>query len=194
MESSTPPPRCMFFEISAELRNAIYEQVLIVSDCYDPIRLRASTGLEVPALLQVCRQIRNEAAQMYFKENHIELELVKCNPNLLYHWVKMASRYVGSSCVDGLFAMRSVDYSTEGTEDRNNILQWCRLVRDGELEEWDRDGDVIKYGFASVIVVSGHQLALQMRSRPWEEFVAAFDILYVAVENACEQTLAVNRY
>ncbi|GIZ42382.1 hypothetical protein CKM354_000565500 [Cercospora kikuchii] len=194
MASSGLPSRCMFFELSAELRNAIYEQLLIVSDCDDYVQLQPATGLQVPALLQVCRQIRDEAAQMYFEENFFQLWLMGCSPGLLYQWIEMATRYVGRACVDGKLNNRSIDYNTDDNEDQSNIIEWCKLVRDDKLPEWYCESDDIKIGAACPTVVAGHQLAIQMRSRPWAEFVAAFEILQFAVEGAREQTVALNRY
>ncbi|KAM3425036.1 hypothetical protein BST61_g7005 [Cercospora zeina] len=151
-------------------------------------------GLQAPALLQVCRQIRNEAARMYFEQTLFQLWIKDCKPGLLYEWVEMARRYIGDSCVDDLLSDGSIDYNTDGADDLDNIIQWCKLVLEGKLPEWDREGDDITYGVASPTVIAGHRLALQMRARPWAEFVAAFEILHSAVKGACEQTLALARY
>ncbi|PIB03260.1 hypothetical protein CB0940_11681 [Cercospora beticola] len=192
MASPGPPPRCMLFELSAELRNVIYEQVLIISDCNDYIQLEPATGLQVPALLQVCHQVRNEAAQMYFEENFFQLWLMGCSPRLLYEWIEMATRYVGRACVDGKLNDRSIDYNTYDNEDPSNIIQWCKLVREGKLPAWDCSPEDIKYGSACPTVVAGQRLAMQMKFRPWAEFVAAFELLHYAVEGTREQIMTLN--
>ncbi|KAF2173897.1 hypothetical protein M409DRAFT_48809 [Zasmidium cellare ATCC 36951] len=56
-----------FFNLPAELRNEIYRLALV-----KPNYLRTvvcGSTYKTPALLQVCRQIRNEAAGVYYGEN-----------------------------------------------------------------------------------------------------------------------------
>lgn len=173
----------MIFELSAEQRNVIYEELLIFSDCGDPIRFRAATGLQVPALLQVCRQTRNEAASIYFHCNAFELELENCKPSLLYEWLEMAKRYIGSSDVDRLVEGRWIEYS-DGEEHYLNIIQWCKLVHGDKLPVCPKDYGEVSSGGMSPLVVAGIRLAFKMRDRTWRDFLDTFDILCAAVESA----------
>ncbi|KAI5358200.1 hypothetical protein Slin15195_G065270 [Septoria linicola] len=197
MSGPQQPPRCMFFELSAELRNKIYDEVLINAVFYgpyqgssgqtyfneelEPVVLAAQDGLQLPALLQTCRQIRNEAAPMYFQENTFDLVLNYCSPAFLCEWTGMAMKFVGPSPKD----YRSPDCRFDvfsGDENRSNIIDWCRLVYDNKLPVWDPED--VGVGAGSPIVAAGHELVMQFHGRRWEDFLRAFEILCCAVERA----------
>lgn len=55
-----------FFDLPPELRNAVYEQAL-----REDSKVLPGTGKE-PALFKVCRQVREEALQMFYSLNDLE--------------------------------------------------------------------------------------------------------------------------
>lgn len=120
---------------------------------------------------------------MYFMRNTFHFQLVKCNPELPHQWFNTAKRYVGSSGVDRIIDHVWIDYSC-GDEDKKNFLKWCKLVREGALPELECDDERFREGSGTPIVVAGHQLAIEMRKRPWKKFVAVFDILWFAVDSS----------
>ena len=88
----------MFLELSAELRNKIYEEILLQRNYPRlSIVLKPRTGFEIPGILQACRQTRNEAAKMYFKQNVFVIRLVDCNADFLQKWMAVAVEHVGRS-------------------------------------------------------------------------------------------------
>ena len=64
--SSTTPSRPRLLAHPAELRNQIYSLVLIAPD-HQLITIRRD--LHEPPLLQICRQVRRESADIYYGEN-----------------------------------------------------------------------------------------------------------------------------
>lgn len=58
-------PKCFLLDISGELRNRIYREVLVLPESVHV----ASTGYEHPALLHTCKQVRQEATSIFFQEN-----------------------------------------------------------------------------------------------------------------------------
>ena len=153
----------MFFELSAELRNKIYEEILLQRDYYgtwrEAIALQPRTGFEIPSILQSCRQIRNEAAQLYFKQNRFVLDLQNCNVEFLREWMAMAVRYVGASSTHHKSPACEYTYYCV-SQNRKNILEWCRLVRTDELPVFEPDDDNYAEDEPSALVEGAHHLAV----------------------------------
>ncbi|CAK3876740.1 Hypothetical predicted protein [Lecanosticta acicola] len=57
------------FQLPAELRNTIYEFVLYSEDPVVLEDLWGRSSLRFPALLQVCRQVRDEAAGIWYSSS-----------------------------------------------------------------------------------------------------------------------------
>lgn len=99
--------------LPAELRNAIYEEVLPQNtDIVVYKRLR------VPPLLQVCRQVRGEAAGMWFESNRFLHDVKHCDASLLIAWDRCCSAL-------GMFNSEHA-ITIRGYADWNNLMQWCK--------------------------------------------------------------------
>ncbi|KAK5744422.1 hypothetical protein LTR17_002132 [Elasticomyces elasticus] len=110
--------KCMLPTIAPELRNKIYELVLLEEDiiCVDK-------KLRVPALLQVCRQIRTDTLAMWYERNTFCFTIMHCNPGLILRFDEliMATELVNNTAVE----MRSF---VKGKPNWGNLMKWCRAV------------------------------------------------------------------
>ncbi|KAK4628278.1 uncharacterized protein CLAFUR5_04226 [Fulvia fulva] len=73
-----------FFRLPPELRNRIYEDVLI-----EPGSKRTDVSSKVvePALLLVCHKIRDEARPMWYLQNRFEITVMNCNAAKLIKFI-----------------------------------------------------------------------------------------------------------
>ncbi|KAK5737775.1 hypothetical protein LTR17_006423 [Elasticomyces elasticus] len=84
LEPTTSAPHnedCKLLELSAELRNIIYEFVLLQKD-----DIVVTPTLRSPALLQVSRQIRTETLAMWYESNSFEIAVNDCKTDLSRAW------------------------------------------------------------------------------------------------------------
>ena len=75
-------------ELAAELRNNIYRLVL-TSEI--PVAIKKSDLRGRTALLQTCRQIRNEASSVFYSENEFRIPLDNENVEHAVAWLKLAN-------------------------------------------------------------------------------------------------------
>ncbi|KAK4614235.1 hypothetical protein CLAFUW4_08767 [Fulvia fulva] len=125
---STPPENktCHLLELPAELRNTIYrytlcaeEEIAITSD---------SNNCHQPALLRTCRQVRQEAAPIYYHENEITIDAPDFDPSLIIAFWQHAGRHIP-------FDKRSKVLIDIGRNVRswNNLLSWVKAFWDGRV-------------------------------------------------------------
>ncbi|KAK4500662.1 hypothetical protein PRZ48_008851 [Zasmidium cellare] len=130
--------------LPAEVRNHIYEEVLVESDNINV----PATGMKQPALLRVCGQIRDEVTQMYYGQNIFTLNVQDYDGTAFAPFHKIMMR---------VFATENVN--TENTADTTaekvapklevvlhggpswaNLSRWLHAVHAGEMWPIDVHG------------------------------------------------------
>ncbi|KAK5715099.1 hypothetical protein LTR15_010515 [Elasticomyces elasticus] len=82
---ATDEKPCLLLKLSAELRNNIYELVLLSEDSID---IRTETQ---PAIARTCRQIREECIQIYYGQSKFEFVTASAQDDTLddiAHWLE----------------------------------------------------------------------------------------------------------
>ncbi|KAK4895244.1 hypothetical protein LTR27_006587 [Elasticomyces elasticus] len=110
--------KCMLPTIAPELRNKIYEMVLL--EDHDIV---IDKKLRVPALLQVCRRVRTETVAMWYERNNFDLTIKHCNAELLLRFEKLAMK---TSLVNT--RKLKVTIALKGKPHWSNLLSWCKAV------------------------------------------------------------------
>ncbi|KAK4498049.1 hypothetical protein PRZ48_010705 [Zasmidium cellare] len=116
---------CHLFRLSAELRNRIYRDVLVEDDEIpidtrgDPEGAGTADRFAQPGVLRTCRQIRSEAASIYYLENQFGFELVGVDAGKLIAFCKQASPYWRQSDILQVFVpWQSGDWG--------NLVEWLQ--------------------------------------------------------------------
>lgn len=137
MASLTQPPRVFdtdaegspLLRLPAELRNMIYRQALI-----GPQPLMTDTiAFQEPPLLLTCKEIRSEAAPLFFAENtfRVSTDEYKITAYLKWRQVVMAAEKRKEACT----AATLKHTETEGSDSANwtNLVEWLRAVHNGTI-------------------------------------------------------------
>ncbi|KAK3641140.1 hypothetical protein LTR56_006862 [Elasticomyces elasticus] len=110
--------KCMLPTIAPELRNKIYEMVLLEDGT-----VRIDKKLRVPALLQVCRQIRSDTLVMWYERNYFALTVMHCDADVLLRW----GQHIRTTLLGSLErVVTSVDL--RGKPNWSNLMRWCKIV------------------------------------------------------------------
>ncbi|KAK3641141.1 hypothetical protein LTR56_006863 [Elasticomyces elasticus] len=105
---------CRLLELSAELRNIIYEFVLLQKD-----DIVVTPTLRSPALLQVSRQIRQETLAMWYESNTFEIAVNDCKTDLLRAWDRTHHAL-------GVKSPSVLDIT--GIPNWGNLTRWCKAI------------------------------------------------------------------
>ncbi|KAK5719317.1 hypothetical protein LTR15_007840 [Elasticomyces elasticus] len=106
---------CKLFALPAELRNSIYEEVLL-----QEARIEVTTDSRVPPLLQVSRQIRAETVAMWHKGNKFHFFIEGCDATLVWSWERLFSK-LGLGYAEYLMTV-------EETPNWTNLMKWCKTI------------------------------------------------------------------
>ncbi|KAK4945834.1 hypothetical protein LTR10_014925 [Elasticomyces elasticus] len=108
----------LLFRLPAELRNDIYEMVLLQRN---PVHsLQVNKDLRVPALLQVSRQVRHETLKIWFQGNGFYYTVRNCNASVMVAW----ERHCRSL---GLFEIKA-ELMMVGDPNWPNLRKWCKAI------------------------------------------------------------------
>ncbi|KAK3653364.1 hypothetical protein LTR56_004568 [Elasticomyces elasticus] len=116
---------CKLLDLSAELRNIIYEFVLLQKD-----DIVVTPTLRSPALLQVSRQIRKETLAMWYESNTFEIAVNDCNADLLHAWDRKHH---------ALGVKRLAVLDITGIPNWGNLTRWCKAICGGECTYLRKD-------------------------------------------------------
>lgn len=120
--------RCLFFELSAELRNEIYELALVSSD---EIKITKETFAQ-PALLCTCRQIRAEASKIYYVQNQFSTRISRLDASLLHAFYQQCKHAVRPEGLSGNGVALDFDWDPRDAY-WPNFLQWMKWFYDDEI-------------------------------------------------------------
>ncbi|KAK5737776.1 hypothetical protein LTR17_006424 [Elasticomyces elasticus] len=163
--------RCMLPTIAPELRNKIYEMVLLQEGT-----IRIDKKLRIPALLQVCRQIRSDTLVMWHKRNPFDIIIMHCNADLLLRWDR---HFYLTIPID--VGTVKLDAHIRGKPNWANLMQWCKGV-------WKNGGVTFKVSPGANKLVQVATVATMLADRfrfptrrPWSECEAALEDFRLAV-------------
>ncbi|KAK3653363.1 hypothetical protein LTR56_004567 [Elasticomyces elasticus] len=112
-EDAEQGQECKLFALPAELRNSIYEMVLI-----QDTHIEITANSRVPALLQVSRQMRVETFSMWLTSNFFAFTITDCDASLLCAWERALFQAVTAKIMLHL----------EGKPNWTRLMAWCKEV------------------------------------------------------------------
>ena len=118
-EQQFDSPQQNLLTLSGEIRNTIYRYVLHE----DYINVPDGTlALSQPGLLQVNRQLRKEASDIYYEENIFRFEIRGLNIDTLLEWSRSSPRRQHAT----------IDLRFDGTIFWTDLLKWLKAYYDFE--------------------------------------------------------------
>ncbi|KAK5711052.1 hypothetical protein LTR15_012699 [Elasticomyces elasticus] len=108
----------LLFRLPAELRNEIYEMVLLQRNPVHSIQV--NRDLRVPALLQVSRQVREETLKIWFEGNGFYYTVRDCNATVMVAWERHCRPL-------GLYEINA-ELMMVGKPNWANLRKWCKTI------------------------------------------------------------------
>ncbi|KAF2163752.1 hypothetical protein M409DRAFT_25936 [Zasmidium cellare ATCC 36951] len=154
-EGVVAPKKKTFFDLPPELRNDIYELVLIDGEVV------VHESLKQPGLLQTCRQIRSETIKVWYYRPSFKSVVVDCDARLLGKWTRHTAKYDNEedSPVDWVIVLT-------GQPNWENLTEWCREVhsrRCVSVYPKTRDREYLHAIYAAL------EIANNFRNAPWTQ-------------------------
>lgn len=109
---------CKLLDLSAELRNMIYEWALCEEEA---IAIKECSLNEGPGLLRTCKQISEEALAIYHCENKFEIDIFNFNIDLAI------------ACFHRPYALKYYLGDNNLMNSWSNILKWLHVYHDNEM-------------------------------------------------------------
>ena len=110
-----------FFAFPAEIRNNIYEMTLISPND----RIQVTHEFKTPGLLSVCRQIRQEAIQIYWLQNKFEVKVVDLDIKILVRFSMLFCTYESPKHNVDL----KITVLGNGNSRWDRAVVWCEYTR-----------------------------------------------------------------
>ena len=104
------------FDLTAEIRNSIYELVLQTKGT-----IIVDRKLELPPLLASCDQIQDEASSIWYRDNEFRAPIKDCNASALNDWT-------AHCCTVGQRDYFDVSLNLRGYVARENLLKSCKAI------------------------------------------------------------------
>lgn len=123
-----------FLDLAAELRNTIYDLVLVVDGVIDPIKEQRQ-----PTITRTCRQVREESLPLYYSSNTFELRefCYSCNyTSTCYEYRKKDKRprpakWLAAICYENLRRIRTLRFTCAKRYDEYDLT--IKQTRTGGL-------------------------------------------------------------
>lgn len=120
-------PQPVLLQLPPELRNMIYRHCLVEDQ---PINI--SSDLRTPSLLATCIQVRTEATDIWYRDNHFHSRLVNCDTSLLRAFLRLATKKNQPIEVNFTFAFSLHPLPVVSCWD--NLESHSRAVHAGEID------------------------------------------------------------
>lgn len=155
-----------FLDLPAELRNQVYEQVLLEPD---PMSIgTARWPRKEPALLHASRQIRNDCLGIWYQGNRFQTSVKNFNASLVVAWQKhtsaiaLALKGTYDEAADG----RPLQIEIRRGRNWKNMLKWCKTVHEGGSPNVQLTGQQVRTrrGVEALL-----KMAEAMRGVEWEK-------------------------
>lgn len=115
------PTKRSLLTLPAEMRNNIYRFALVEDAQPIPIPIGTHPPNQ-PSLLNTCRQIRHEAAGIYFEENSFDFEINDNNAHVYIDWCSKSPRHLDAP---------NTNFSLEKSRNWCNTLAWLKAHWEG---------------------------------------------------------------
>ncbi|KAK5678526.1 hypothetical protein LTS10_008970 [Elasticomyces elasticus] len=120
-EHTEQTQECKLFALPAELRNSIYEDVLI-----EDAKIEVTVNTRVPALLQVSKQTREETLSMWLQTNTFNFTITNCDASLICGWERFwSARKFRELKI-------KINMVLVGTPNWSALMKWCKEVCEDE--------------------------------------------------------------
>lgn len=120
-------PKCFFFTLPAELRDAIYRLCLVEERNF----IEISEDMQIPPLLHTNRQIRNEAIEIYVLENEFTADVEDCDMKQLQAFVRNVIEPLGEPVSKQWKVLIGV--TPDEWNNWSNLMDWCHAAWEGVL-------------------------------------------------------------
>lgn len=118
MDAATKSQESAFLAIPGEIRNLVYRKVLVQRK----IHIGPSDRPGQPALLQVNSQIRQEAIQIYYRENRSKWEIYAFNADDYMNWYQSSPHRANAK----------LSLVLDGPLNWDNLLRWIEAWFEGK--------------------------------------------------------------
>lgn len=154
-----------------ELRDLVWQFSLVEEDY-----VTITPDLQQPALLRVCRSVRQEAAKVWYSMNTFFIQVRDCDDTLLSAFTKYSQSMKVKIDVKG---------EIKGNENWSNLLIWCRRLYDGESRYLVTEE---MQGRQACVISAAHDIILQQLEldSDWDECEQASENLHSVVRRWIE--------
>jgi hypothetical protein len=169
---------CQLLSLPPELRNRIYEMVLVQSQTV----MVAPAGISEPALLSTAKQVRNEAIQIYYGQNIFHITIDNLNPYPLVRW-KERRKALKRNCR----LKMKWGWSCPVQPARQNLHRWLEAYHDSQHRYRLRRVSEIPMSaplcISEEVIIGGMFYVVQcLRGRPWDEVERVLEESYHMLE------------
>ena len=161
----------ILFKLPRELRDYIYEYAF----CGRRFIITEHGGVPEPALLSVCRLIRDEAVPLFYcHESRLTLYVVSWDPAVLELW---KTKYIHLQRSHGIFAS-GANLHHVGVRNWNNLKRFLQLIHANGITRFRRHSpDSPSYTDEKFFISGLFTVAAEMDNRSWEAVEAVLDML-----------------
>ena len=155
------PPRPAILRLPAEIRNHVYALSLVLSE-----RITVDKdNFTQPNLLRVCRQIREEASGIYYRQNKFSIIYQDLEPTVAINWYQHARRYIcfGKSTTKPFGARYCV---IRGKWSWDGLLRIAQAVHGGKIVPWAYSA---KCSSKNKVVAAACGITVQLKHLRWDE-------------------------
>lgn len=168
--------KSILLELAAELRNEIYEWVLLTPFEGDII----TNDWRPPGLLGTCHQIREETRKLYWQRRYFKFDTVDCDGRLHVAWLKSFRWH----CMNDLGTVTNLKVFIAGYTNGRNLMSWCEElywlggpVMDWFGGPWGSDDEVERVA-AGAISMLVHGMS---EPRSWEHIKCDLQLMMYAL-------------
>ena len=159
MASKAQTNSCKLLELPAELRNRIYRFTLCNAA---PIQFPRN-GLEQPALVRTCKQIRSEAVAMYYIDNVFAMPAVRFDHSTAFAFEKQARPHVRTSSLE--YGILVGDDDTEYSW--SELLKWLQAYHEGKTKLWGSADEPTSGAY--YVAAKAFEMVRKMKGDDWSK-------------------------
>lgn len=160
---------CYLLELPAELRNRIYELVLL-----SPNKINVRKNFKPPGILAASRQIRSEAWKIFFAQNDFRFIIHSCDGSLVLKWTDTIGLRNARICLQ-----------PQGRPSWANLFHWMSQAYERNLalpRKIVTPSGAHKEKTAAVITAVQNIVAKAVKKKkPWEEVEFALQNIHFAI-------------
>ncbi|KAK5684304.1 hypothetical protein LTS10_004171 [Elasticomyces elasticus] len=159
----------LLLDLPPELRNAIYEYVLVIEQ---PITITKTSKWTQPGLLRVCKQIRHEAASLYYNTNKFRIDCADLDFTLYLGFENHINPWYENFDNVVLFDVGG------GQAKWSSLVVLLKAVHESQTGGLVYPDDV---GGLSAAAVGASRMVFNLRRAPWSDVETALEFYKKAV-------------